>query len=223
MGPWLPLLLALLYIVAFGGLSLLRREPLSLRFALESLGFTALVYGIYWLTRALIHPVLFVVLLYVLTMRAQMLVDLGNLLARQGRWTEARRLYDLGCRISTSDPSRWAACINTGACFLKEGRLEEAIQTLSALVESADKGHLSPKHEAACRYNLGLALMRSGKSAEAVHQLNEVIDLLPGSVYAIGANAEIKRYRKSVGQHEAAQESQAEPNVESNSGSRSES
>ncbi|MGB9593487.1 MAG: tetratricopeptide repeat protein [Anaerolineae bacterium] len=198
MGPWMVLLVGLLYIVAFGALGLVRREPLSLRFAVESLGFTALIYGIYWVSGFLMSPILFLILLYVLTMRAQILVDVGNLAVRRGRWDMARGLYRLGERLSVADPSRWAARINTGASFLKEGRLEEAIQALSPLLENAEKGRLAPKHEAACRYNLGLALMRSGRCAEAVHQLNEVVELLPGSIYAIGANAELKRYRKTA-------------------------
>ncbi|MDH7488559.1 MAG: tetratricopeptide repeat protein [Anaerolineae bacterium] len=210
MGPWLVLLMALLYIVVFGGLGLLRREPLSLRFAVESLAFTALIYGIYWVSGFLMSPVLFVLLLYVITMRAQILVDAGNLVARMGKWDLARSLYGLGERLSVSDPSRWAARINTGACFLKEGRLEEAVQSLAALVGNADRGNLPPKHEAACRYNLGLALMRSGKCAEAVHQLNEVIELLPGSVYAIGASAELKRYRQKTSGQDQPCESETE-------------
>lgn len=206
MGLWLNLLLGLLYIVLFGGLGLLRREPLSLRFAVEGLAFTALIYAIYWVSGFLMSSVLFIILLYMVTMRAQVLVDAGNMVARMGKWNLARSLYGLGERLSVSDPSRWAARINTGACFLKEGRLEEAIHALTALVGNADKGNLPPKHEAACRYNLGLALMRSGKCAEAVHQLNEVIELLPGSIYAIGASAELKRYRKSVAGREESQE-----------------
>lgn len=197
MGIWLTLLLGLLYVGLFGGLALLRREPLSLRFAGESLAFTALVYIIYWVSGFMLHPVLFIALLYLLTMRAQLAIDLGNAAARMGRWSLARRLYDAGEAIALGDASRWAARINRGACSLKEGRLEEAIQILTGLIGNADKGNLSPKHEAACRYNLGLALMRSGRSAEAVHQFNEVIDLLPGSIYAIGASAELKRYRKA--------------------------
>ncbi len=210
MGPWMVLLMGLLYILAFGALGLVRREPLSLRFAVESLAFTALIYAIYLASGFLMSPVLFIILLYVLTMRAQILVDLGNLAARTGRWDMARGLYRLGERLSVADPSRWAARINTGACFLKEGRLEEAIRALAALLENAEKGRLAPKHEAACRYNLGLALMRSGKCAEAVHQLNEVIELLPGSVYAVGASAELKRYRKTLAGQEKSQDSGCE-------------
>lgn len=212
MGPWLILLLGLLYVVLFGGLSLLRREPLSLRFAGESLAFTALIYLIYGISGFMLHPVLFIVLLYVLTMRAQLLIDLGNMAARTGQWSLARRLYDAGAAISISEAGRCAARINTGACFLKEGRLAEAIRVLADLMESVEKGRMGPKHEAACRYNLGLALMRSGKSAEAVHQFNEVIDLLPGSIYAIGAGAELKRYRKALAERP---EQESKTNAES--------
>ena len=198
MGTWLVLLMVLLFAVFFGGLSLVRREPLTIRFAVECLGLTAAAYLIYWITGWLVSPVLFLLILYIVTMRAQILIDAGTFVARRGNFGVAERFFRAAQRMGAGDSCKYVARINIGTCFLKEQRLEESIQVLREIAEDADKGLLGPKHEAACRYNLGLALMRSGKTAEAVHQFNEVEELLPASMYAVGARAELKRYRQTV-------------------------
>ena len=198
METWLVLLVALLFIIFFGGLALVRREPLPIRFALECLGLTALAYLIYWATRYLISPVLFLLILYIVTMRAQILTDAGTFLARRGNFKMAERFYNLAQRVGVGDAAKCVARINIGTCYLKEGRLKESVDVLRAVAEEADKGQMGPKHEAACRYNLGLALMRSGKTAEGIHQLSEVIELLPASMYAVGARSELKRHRQAA-------------------------
>lgn len=198
MGPWILLLVALLFILLFGGLALLRKEPLSLRAAVEGLVFTALVYVLYWTAGFLMHPVLFLVLLYLLTMRSRVLVDLGNSIAKRGRFDLAHRLYDWAERVGYEPSTKYVSRINLGACLLKEKRLQEAIDVLSSVEQDAKTGSLGAKYEAACRYNLGIALMRSGRNAEAVRQLNEVESVLPGSIYAVGAKIELKRYREAA-------------------------
>lgn len=195
MGLWLIVLEGLLFILLFGGLTLIRKEPLSVRFAVEGLAFTGLVAGLYWLTGFLLDPVLFLVLLYLLVMRSRILIDAGNLLARRGKIESARRLYGWAGRLGVEDSSKYVAQINLGACLVREKRFEEAIDALRPVVQEAEESKLGPKYEAAARYNLGFALMRSGATAEAVHQLNEVIELLPASVYATGAMAELKRHK----------------------------
>jgi tetratricopeptide (TPR) repeat protein len=197
MGLWLIVLEGLLFILLFGGLTLIRKEPLSVRFAVEGLAFTGLVAGLYWLTGFLLDPVLFLVLLYLIVMRSRILIDVGNLLARRGKIESARRLYGWAGRLGVEDSSKYVAQINLGACLVREKRLEEAIDVLRPVVQEAEESKLGPKYEAAARYNLGFALMRSGESAEAVRQLNEVIELLPASVYATGAMAELKRHKEA--------------------------
>lgn len=198
MGPWLIVLEGLLFILLFGGLTLIRKEPLSVRFAVEGLAFTGLVMGIYWLTGFLLDPVLFLVLLYVLVMRSRILIDVGNFLARRGRMDSARRFYAWAGSVGVEDSSKYVAQINLGACLVRERKLDEAIAVLSPVVQEAEESKLGPKYEAAARYNLGFALMRSGKTAEAVRHLNEVLELLPASVYATGAKAELKRHQEAV-------------------------
>jgi len=195
---WMTLLVALLFMIFFGGLSLVRKEPVTIRFAAECLGLTALAYLIYWTTHYLVSPVLFLFILYIVTMRAQILIDLGTYLARRGNYGVAERLYEASQRLGVGGASSCVARINLGTCYLKEQRLEDAEKVLRAIADDADKGLIGPKHEAACRYNLGLVLLRSGKTAEAVRQLNKVEELLPASMYGVGARAELKRYREGI-------------------------
>ena len=198
MDQWLVLLVALLFVALFGGLSLVRKEPLSIRFAAECLGLTAIAYIIYGATRYLVSPVLFLLILYVVTMRAQILIDLGTVLARRGNCALAERLYEAAQGAGAGGSVKYVAKINIGSCLVKEKRLDEAVQLLRGIADEAEKGQVAPKYEAACRYNLGLALLRSGRSAEGVRQLNLVEELLPASIYGVGARAELKRYRQTA-------------------------
>jgi hypothetical protein len=81
--------IGLLYVLAFAGLSRLRRERFSLQFAAESLCVTYAVYAAVRWGRASLHPVYFLVLLYFLTMRVRLLVEAGNLLSGWERYRQA--------------------------------------------------------------------------------------------------------------------------------------
>ncbi len=76
--PLLMLLLGLVYVVIFGGLSLMRREGLSLRFALETVIITLLASALSALAGINIQPVLFFLFLYFVTMRVRLLSDIGT-------------------------------------------------------------------------------------------------------------------------------------------------
>ena len=69
------LLVGCAYVVLVGGLSLLRREGLSLRLAVEAALIILLAIGLVVVTGLVIHPVLFLLFLYVVTMRVRILVD----------------------------------------------------------------------------------------------------------------------------------------------------
>ena len=62
------------FIVLFGVVSLLKREGLSRRFAIEGGIFTLVVSGLTALTGFQTHPVLFLILIYLFTMRVRFLV-----------------------------------------------------------------------------------------------------------------------------------------------------
>jgi tetratricopeptide (TPR) repeat protein len=190
------LLTACLYIVVFGGLSLLRREGLSAQFALEAVGLTILLVGVPWLFGASVHPVLFLAILYLVTMRSRLLVDLANFLARRRRTGTAFRLYRLGLAWWPDAASRLIVLTNRGAAELLTGQLDAAIQTLEGVLGEEQRPRLGLKYEAVSRYNLALAYERHGESAKATRQYNEVLDLLPGSPYHQAAKAALQRQKE---------------------------
>ena len=184
-------LIGLVYLLGFGGLSYLRRQGLSVRFALEGLAITALGTGLRYVGVP-VHPLLFLVVLYVVTMRVRLLVDLGNWFAERGQCERALAMYNLGLRVGPDPSSRQLVLINHGVAQLKNEDPESAYETLSrAIVE--DEGQLGGHHVAAAYYNLGLACRRSGREAEAIQRLNEAIDGWPNSIYGFAATKELEK------------------------------
>jgi len=192
------LLVGCLYILVFGGLSFLRREGLSLQFALEAVVVTTLVLGLSWLLNISIHPILFVLLLYLVTMRSRLLVDVANLLAERRKYDAASNLYRLGLAWWPDMSARLIVLTNRGAAELFSGQVVTAIQTLEGVLAVENRPRLGLKYEAACRYNLGQAYAKNGDRVKAVQQLNEVIDLMPGSRYGQAARATLKRWKETV-------------------------
>ncbi len=186
----LTLLVGFLYILGFNGLSYLRHQGLSGRFIAEGL----IITGIGAALNLVIpfHPLLFLLALYLLTMRVRLVIDLGNSVAARGQPERALQFYDLALRLGADIFSRRVAEINQGAALLQLGRAEEAYQILRPVV--TDPGvRLGAKYQAAACYNLGLAARRTGREAEAVCRFNEAIDALPGSIYAYGARQALKK------------------------------
>jgi tetratricopeptide (TPR) repeat protein len=192
--PYLLLLLiASLFVLMFGGLGWFRREGLSIQFALEAAGLTVLLVGGSWLLGTPMSPFLFLILLYLVTMRSRLIVDAANLLASRERYEPAYRLYHLGLAWWPDAASRLIVLVNLGAAQLRSGQLDAAIETLQSVLESENQPALGLKYEAACHYNLGYAYERKGEEARAVVEYNQAIDVMPASVYGRAAEAALKR------------------------------
>jgi tetratricopeptide (TPR) repeat protein len=195
--PYLLLLLiGSLYIVVFGGLSLLRREGLSVQFALESIALIVIMAGGSWLLQIQLSPFVFLIVLYLVTMRSRLAVEVANLLVGRGSYDLPFRLYGLALSWWPDPASRLIVLTNRGAAELRSGQTEKAIHTLEGVLESESQAKLGLKYEAACRYNLGYAYEKNGQDAKAVAQYNEAIDVLPGSLYAQAAQAALKRRKR---------------------------
>jgi tetratricopeptide (TPR) repeat protein len=197
MDPYLLLLLvACLFALTFGGLGLIRREGLSLQFALETAGLTAILVGGSWLVSTSMHPILFLALLYLITMRSRWLVEVANLLAKRKSYDLAFRLYNLSLAMWPDAATRLIVLTNKGAAQVHSGQIEAAIATLESVLETEQSHRLGLKYEAACRYNLAYAYELNGQDAKATVEYNEAIEVLPGSVYAQAAQAAMKRRKK---------------------------
>jgi tetratricopeptide (TPR) repeat protein len=197
--PYLLLLLiASLFILVFGGLSYLRREGLSVQFALEVAALTAVLVGGSWLLHIQLSPYLFLILLYLVTMRSRLVVDVANLLAGRDHYEAAFALYRLGLAWWPDAASRLIVLTNRGAAELRSGQVDAAIETFTQVLDVEEQPRLGLKYEAACRYNLGYAYELKEEMSQAATQYHEVIDLLPGSAYAQAAQAGLKRRRDKI-------------------------
>lgn len=191
-------LVGLLYVLFFGVLSFFRREGVSLRFTVEAVLLTALFAAVSALTGADFNPALFVILLYLITMRVRLLVDLGNLFARRGNHSLAGRVYALALRLGPDETGRLMVQLNQGVLALQRGRPEDAIATLRQVLAAAEGGYLGVKSLAACHYNLGVAYLRQGQDAQASLSFNAVLDTWPATEYARYARIALeKRKQKS--------------------------
>lgn len=196
--PVIILLVGLAYVVLFGGVALLRREGLSLRFAIEAAVITAVVSGVAALTGAPVDPILFLILLYLITMRVRILVDLGVMLARQGKTALAGKLYAFASRLWPDAASGLILKVNQATLLLQEAKLDESIAMFTEILQQADHGYLGVKYEAASHFNLGVAYLRKNESGRANVEFNAVIDTWPASLYAHRAQQALDRLRSKV-------------------------
>ena len=194
----LPIMLMLIgfsYVVFFGGYSWFRREGLSLRFAVESILITLLISGWAYFGQISVHPALFLFGLYLLTMRARLLTDVGNLFARRRQFDLAEKIYRAALRLYPDKTSFLIVQINRAAAFLQNGKTDAAIDLLKSVLDEAD-GYLGVKYESAAYYNLGVAYERKEMDSQSVVAFNAVLDIFPTSEYARRAEAALKRRRQ---------------------------
>ncbi len=200
MAPHLLLvLIGLLFVLFFGMLSFLRREGISLRFTAEAIVLTAVVAAIVALTGLDFSPIFLIVLLYLITMRVRLLVDLGNLLARRRNHAAAERVYALALRLGADETGRLLVQLNQGVLALHRDRLDAAVATFRQVLTASEGGFLGIKSKAACHYNLGVAYQRQGLDAQAALQFNEVLDTWPFTEYARYARIALERRKQKGG------------------------
>jgi tetratricopeptide (TPR) repeat protein len=188
-------LIGLLYIVVFGGMSLLRREGLSVRFAVEAVILTALAVILVVLTPIQIHPTVFLLLLYIITLRVRLVVDLANFFARRGRYTQADKIYDFAYHIWPDQTSKLIVMVNQATLLLQENKLDESIILFKDVLDQKNQGSLGVKYEAAAHFNLGVAYLRSKNNSLASVEFNATIDTWPVSLYAQRAQQTLERLR----------------------------
>jgi tetratricopeptide (TPR) repeat protein len=191
--PFLILILGFSYVVVFGLLSLLRREGLSVQFAIESVVITLLVAAISASMPGAINPALFLLMLYLITMRVRISVEAANFFARTGRFSQAEQIYKLGESMFPDRANRIIVRINVGTLRLQQGMLEEAISIFKEILAKAGQGDVGVKYEAAAHYNLGVAYLRKDMDAKAHDEFHSVLETWPISEYGRRAEAALKK------------------------------
>ncbi len=192
-------LTGLLFVLFFGLLSVLRREGISLRFTFEAIVLTAVVALIVALTGMDLNPVFFVLLLYLITMRVRLFIDLGNFLARRRNYAAAERAYALAHRLWPDESGRLLVQLNQAVLALHCDRLDEAVTIFRRVLEASDSGYLGIKSQAAGHYNLGVAYQRQGLDAQATLEFNQVLDTWPVTEYARYARIALNRRKQKGG------------------------
>jgi tetratricopeptide (TPR) repeat protein len=183
------LLVGLLYILGFDILSLIRRQGISSRFAIEGLLITAIFAAIAYFMP--VNLLVFLIILYLITMRVRILVDLASWLTSRKRYEQALNTYSFALRLSPDDATRILTLINRGVTQLRMGEPEAAFNSLEEAM-SDQTVQLGAKYQSAGFYNLGLACKRTGREARAIRHFNQAIDTLPTSIYAHGARQAMK-------------------------------
>jgi len=197
MNPHLIILtIGIFYTLIFGALSLLRREGLSTQFAIESVVITMMVLGIAWLTNTAVDPLPFLIFIYLVTMRGRLLVDLANALSSRGRQRDAIKILQWAMKLLPDRSTRLVIQVNMGIVQLRRKNPASAQALFEEVLREMEVGGgLGIKYEAACRYNLGKALMGQGKEPEAVRQFNEVMVIYPSSIYSKAAGMALEERR----------------------------
>jgi tetratricopeptide (TPR) repeat protein len=193
--PMFLLLEGLLFVVVFGALSLFRREGLSVQFAVEAIAITLVAVALTGFTPFAVSPILLLIVIYLVTMRVRLLVDLGTFLARRGQFAQADRIFTLALRLWPDHAGRLIVEVNQGTACVQRNALDQAISIFKSVLEKAGQGYLGVKYESAAHYNLGVAYRRKNMEAQAIAEFNAVLDTWPASVYARRAEIALAQTR----------------------------
>lgn len=177
------MLVGLCYVVFFWVFSLLRREVPSAQVSYEGLTVTGLAVIAVHFSNIAVQPVYFLALLYLVTMRTRLLVELGNRFSKSKHHRPAQALYRTALKLYPDRLSRLIVLINQSASHLEQAEFATAVEILEAIKPQVLE-QLGPKYRAACCYNLGSAYRRSGRHQEALRLFNEIIIVYPFSIYA---------------------------------------
>jgi tetratricopeptide (TPR) repeat protein len=139
-----------------------------------------------------VHPILFIIVIYLVTMRVRLLVDLGNWIASRGRLEQALELGQFALGLGPDAVSRQIVLINRGVIQMHMQEPEAARLTLEEALAD-EEVRPGAKYLAAGYYNLGLACRRTDREAEAIRCFNQAIDVLPTSIYAHAARQALKQ------------------------------
>lgn len=195
--PLIIIFIGLLYLAGFFALSKVRREGFSAWFAAECLAITFIGVGLA-LTPAPLSPLLFLAILYLVTMRTRLLVDLGNWFTARGDFRRALKTLNLALHLKPDATGRVAALISQGVTELLRRDYQAAYQTLSDAANHGGRG-VGAKYLAALGYNLGVACRGVGREGEAVRHFREAVDVFPLSIYARAAERALREHPSRKG------------------------
>jgi tetratricopeptide (TPR) repeat protein len=189
-------ILGLAFALLFQFLSVIKREGLSSQFIFEAMFITFLVAGAGYLTGTTTNPLFFLVFLYLITMRSRLLTDLASFLSTRGRQRNAISILQVALRLYPDKQTRLIVLVNMGIVQLLRKNPQSAEAILASTLEEAKTGGLGLRYQAACHYNLGIALRQLGQDSRAVGQFRLAADTFPGSAYSKAALQALEERRR---------------------------
>lgn len=175
---------------------MLRGEGFSMQFTLEAVALTLLIAGGAYFTDSEVNPVLFLIFLYLFTMRSRLLVDLANLFSNRGKQRNAVSILQTALRVYPDKATRLIVLVNMGITQLRRENPQSAQSLFELVLEEAEGGGLGMRHRAATHYNLAVALQKQGKDAQAVQEFREAADGYPGSPFSKAARDALERRKR---------------------------
>jgi len=188
----------LAFVLAFGGLSYVRREGLPLRLAFEVLSLTGITLLVGWITRVLPDPILFLAIIYLISMRCRILVDVATFFSNRGNQKLSLSLHEFALRLWPDATTRLVVLTNYAVVLLRAKLYKKAATTLEGVLAKASTVPFGIRYEAAARYNLGVTYRRLGREQASLAQFNKVIDLWPHSLWGTRARAALERRRRQA-------------------------
>jgi tetratricopeptide (TPR) repeat protein len=190
------IVLGFVYALLFGFLGYLKREGISLQFTLEAVAITLLIAGVGFASGSDLNPILFLVFIYLVTMRSRLLSDVANFLSGRGRQRDAMAVLQVALSLFPDRQTRLIVLTNMGVVQLVRKNPASAEAILSSVLDEAKGGGLGIRYLAACQYNLGIALRQLGKEARSVRHFREAVEAFPGSAYGKAAEKALAERRK---------------------------
>jgi tetratricopeptide (TPR) repeat protein len=190
------IILGFSYAFLFGFLGYLKREGISIQFTMEAVVITLLIAIVGYTTGSQVNPILFLVFIYLLTMRSRLLTDIANFLSNRGRQRDAIALLQVALRLFPDQQTRLIVLTNMGIVQILRKNPESAEAILSSVLEEGENGGLGIRYRAACEYNLGIALRAIGQDSQSVKHFREAVEIYPGSAYGKAAERALEERRK---------------------------
>jgi len=190
------LVLGFFYAIAFGLISILDREGISAQLMIEVFAISALTAGGGYLTGSRANSILFLIFLYLLTMRSRLLADIANLLSKRGRYWDALSLLQIALRLLPDKATRLIIYLQMGIAHLRHQDPESSQALFESIFEKAESGGLGTRNRTACHYYLGLSLQQQSKTSLAKQHFQAAIESLPTSPYGKAAAKALEGHRK---------------------------
>lgn len=190
------ILIGFSYALLFGFLTYLKREGFSFQFTLEAIVITLLVSGVGFFSGSEVNPILFLMFVYLVTMRSRLLTDIANFLSGRGRQRDAVAVLQVALSLFPDKQTRLIVLTNLGIVQLLRKNPSSAEAILTSVLDETKQGGLGVRYEAACHYNLGIALRELGQEAKSVRHFREAAEAFPGSTYGKAAEKALEERRQ---------------------------